>query len=49
VKWYDRALSRLPEDDPRRPPLRLKRFVAAQAAWHWLHGDYGTNRSVEPA
>jgi DNA-binding SARP family transcriptional activator len=49
VKWYDRALSRLPEDDPRRPPLRLKRFVAAQAAWHWLHGDYGTNRSMEQA
>ena len=42
VKWYDRALSRLPDDDPRRAPLRLKRFVAAQAAWHWLHGDYGT-------
>lgn len=41
VKWYDRALSRLPEDDPRRPQLRLKKFVAAQVAWHWLHGDYG--------
>jgi DNA-binding SARP family transcriptional activator len=49
VKWYDRALNRLPADDPRRPPLRLKRFVAAQAAWHWLHGDYETNRSIEPA
>ncbi len=49
VKWYDQALSRLPDDDPRRPPLRLKRFVAAQAAWHWLHGDYGTNRGLEPA
>ena len=42
AKWYDRALSRLPDDDPRRAPLRLKRIVAAQAAWHWLHGDYGT-------
>lgn len=49
VKWYDRALDRLAEDDPRRPPLRLKRFVAAQAAWHWLHGDYGTSRDVNPA
>lgn len=42
VKWYDRALSCLPDNDPRRAPLRLRRFVAAQAAWHWLHGDYGT-------
>jgi DNA-binding SARP family transcriptional activator len=41
VKWYDQALTRLPDDDPRRPPLRLQRFVAAQAAWHWLYGDYG--------
>jgi hypothetical protein len=49
VKWYDRALSRLPDDDPRRPPLRLKRFVAAQSAWHWLHGDYGRNRGADPA
>lgn len=49
VKWYDRALGRLPDDDPRRPSLRLKRFVAAQAAWHWLHGDYGTNPSANPA
>lgn len=48
VKWYDQALSRLPENDPRRPPLRLQRFVAAQAAWHWLHGDYGPNRTAEP-
>ena len=49
VKWYDRALSRLPDDDPRRPPLRLKRFVAAQSAWHWLHGDYRRNRGADPA
>ncbi len=49
VKWYDRALSRLPDDDPRRTPLRLKRFVAAQSAWHWLHGDYGRNRGDDPA
>ena len=42
VEWYDRALSRLPDDDSRRAPLRLKKFVAAQVAWHWLHGDYGT-------
>lgn len=42
VNWYDRALTHLPDNDPRRAPLRLKRFVAAQAAWHWLHGDYGT-------
>lgn len=41
VEWYDRALTRLPADDPRRGPLRLKKFVAAQVAWHWLHGDYG--------
>jgi|GEM_PF-1456077 len=41
VKWYDRALTRLPDGDPRRATLRLKKFVAAQAAWHWLHGDYG--------
>lgn len=49
VKWYDRVLSRLPDDDPRRPPLRLKRFVAAQSAWHWLHGDYGRNQGDGPA
>ena len=49
VKWYDRALTRLPDGDPRRPPLRLKRFVAAQAAWHWLHGDYETSRGAAPA
>ncbi len=41
VAWYDRALGRLPVDDPRRPALRLKKFVAAQVAWHWLHGDFG--------
>lgn len=41
VEWYDRALNRLPEHDPRRASLRLKKFVAAQVAWHWLHGDYG--------
>jgi hypothetical protein len=46
VNWYDRALTRLPNDDLRRPPLRLKRFVAAQSAWHWLHGDYGRNGGV---
>lgn len=49
VTWYDRALNRLPEDDPRWPPLRLKRFVAAQAAWHWHHGDHLANRSSEPS
>ncbi|MDW3212566.1 MAG: BTAD domain-containing putative transcriptional regulator [Ilumatobacteraceae bacterium] len=48
VKWYDRALSRLPADDLRRTPLRLKRFVAAQSAWHWLHGDYARTRVTEP-
>ena len=31
VKWYDRALSRLPENDPRRPPLR-----AYVRSWTWL-------------
>lgn len=46
VKWYDQALNRLPDDDSRRPPLRLKRFVAAQAAWHWLHGDYNRPNAV---
>lgn len=49
VKWYDQALTRLPDNDLRRSPLRLQRFVAAQAAWHWLYGDYGTNRDTEPA
>jgi DNA-binding SARP family transcriptional activator len=47
VKWYDRALTRLPDDDPRRGALRLKKFVAAQAAWHWLHGDYGRLNPVK--
>lgn len=42
VEWYDRAIERLPGNDPRRSTLRLKKFVAAQVAWHWLHGDYGT-------
>ncbi len=46
VLWYDRALRRLPEEDSRRVPLRLKKFVAAQAAWHWLHGDYGKSGAV---
>lgn len=40
VQWYNRALEQLAEDDPRRATLRLQKFVAAQVAWHWLHGDY---------
>ena len=40
VQWYNRALDQLPADDPRRATLRLQKFVAAQVAWHWLHGDY---------
>ena len=44
--WYDRGLARLPDDDPRRGALRLKKFVAAQVAWHWLHGDYGRSDAV---
>ena len=40
VQWYNRALDQLPKDDPRRTSLRLQKFIAAQVAWHWLHGDY---------
>lgn len=46
VTWYDRALGLLGESDPRHRTVRLTRFVAAQAAWHWVHGDIvpsGTN------
>ena len=35
VGWYDHALSLLDEDDPRSRKIRLRRFVVAQAAWHW--------------
>ena len=40
VQWYDRALKLLSEDDPRHRRVRLTRFVAAQGAWHWHHGDH---------
>ena len=45
VQWYDHALERLADDDPRRGSLRLRKFVAAQTAWHWLHGDYAGSGS----
>lgn len=47
VQWYDRALALLPDDDPRRRSVRLTRFVAAQAAWHWHHGDHKRAQSPD--
>ena len=46
VQWYDHALERLADDDPRRGGLRLRKFVTAQTAWHWLHGDYAGSGSI---
>lgn len=40
VQWYDRSLALLSPDDPRHRSVRLTRFVAAQAAWHWHFGDH---------
>ncbi len=46
VQWFDHALALMATDDERNRSIRLARFVAAQAAWHWHYGDH-LNRDTD--